>query len=301
MADDAGVYLVDRDKALVQTVDFFPPVVDDPFDFGRVAAANALSDIYAMGATPLTALNIAAFPEGELDYQVFADILRGGAQVAKEAGVAIVGGHTVSDKEIKYGLAVTGFVNPAHMITNAGARAGDVLILTKPIGSGILTTALRAGRLPEGEIAILVGIMTQLNGTASTLMLEAKANACTDITGFGLLGHALEMAEASGVTVVMESGRIPLMEKALDYAAQGMLTRGGRSNRLFSNDSVTLPVGLNEHLVSLLFDPQTSGGLLIALPERMATRLLDSLTPHNPHSAIIGRIVPRQSKALVVL
>jgi selenide,water dikinase len=301
MADDAGVYLVDRDKALVQTVDFFPPVVDDPFDFGRVAAANALSDIYAMGATPLTALNIAAFPEGKLDNRIFADILRGGAHVADQAGVAIIGGHTVKDAEIKYGLAVTGFVNPSHMVTNAGARTGDVLVLTKPIGSGILTTALRAGKLPPGEISRLVDIMVQLNDAASAGMLEAGASACTDITGFGLLGHSLEMAQASGVTVEIEAGRIPVMEGALAYAAQGMLTGGGKANSVFLRDSVSLPDSLDEHLSSLLFDPQTSGGLLIALPERTAQRLVKSLARHAPCSAIIGRVVPKQSRDVVVL
>lgn len=301
MADDAGVYLVDRDRALVQTVDFFPPVVDDPFDFGRVAAANALSDIYAMGAKPLTALNIAAFPEGQLESRIYADILRGGARTCMEAGVAIVGGHTISDKEIKYGLAVTGFVDPARMVTNAGARPGDVLLLTKPIGSGILTTALRAGELPEKDTAELVAIMARLNATASAGMLDAGAHACTDITGFGLVGHAREIAEASGVTVELESAKVPLMTHARDFAARGMLTGGGQVNRVFASETVSLPANLDEHLLSLLFDPQTSGGLLIALPERRAYQLLDKLAADNPHSCRIGRIVPEQTNAVVVL
>ncbi len=301
MADDAGVYLLDRDRALVQTLDFFPPVVDDPFDFGRVAAANALSDVYAMGGKPLTAMNIAAFPEGEMDQEVFADILRGGAHVANEAGVAIVGGHTVKDKEIKYGMSVTGIVDPSRMVTNAGAHAGDILLLTKPIGSGVLTTALRAEELGEADTAKLIDIMTRLNDTASQGMVSHGATACTDITGFGLLGHALELAEASGISVRIESASVPLMEGAREYARKGHLTGGGRTNRFFLNDKVSTPPDLDEHLLALLFDPQTSGGLFIVIDETRGRRLLEWLEPRCPGVSIIGTVVPKQAVRVIIV
>jgi selenide,water dikinase len=301
MADDAGVYLLDANRALVQTLDFFPPVVDDPFDFGRVAAANALSDVYAMGGKPLTAMNIAAFPEGELDQQVFVDILRGGAYAANQAGVTIVGGHTVKDKEIKYGLSVTGIVDPSRVITNAGARAGDVLLLTKPIGSGVLTTALRAGKLDETETKKLVDIMARLNDTASQGMISHGAAAGTDITGFGLLGHAFELAEASGVSIEIEADRVPLMDAAYDCARNGHLTAGGRTNRLFLGDEVRVPRDFDEHFLALLFDPQTSGGLLIAVDEASGGRLLSWLEPHCPGVAIIGTVVQKQSARIMIV
>lgn len=301
MADDAGVYLLDGARALVQTLDFFPPVVDDPFDFGRVAAANALSDVYAMGGKPLTAMNIAAFPEGEMDHQVFADILRGGAHVAHQAGVTIVGGHTVKDREIKYGMSVTGIVDPSRMVTNAGAKAGDVLLLTKPIGSGVLTTALRAGELDEADTAKLVEIMTRLNDTASQGMVSHGATACTDITGFGLLGHALELAEASGVSIRIESASVPLMEGAPAFARRGFLTGGGRTNRLFLGDKANMPHGFDEHLLALLLDPQTSGGLLIAVDETRGRRLLEWLEPRCPGVAVIGTVVPKQAARIIIV
>jgi selenide,water dikinase len=300
LADDAGVYRLDDETALVQTVDFFPPVVDDPFDFGRVAAANALSDVYAMGGRPLTALNIAAFPDGELDYAVLATILEGGNQVVREAGAIVVGGHTISDKEIKYGLSVTGLVHPSKVMTNSGAKPGDALILTKPIGSGVLTTALRAEKLEQKTYEELIATMTQLNRDASENMLELGASACTDVTGFGLLGHAFEMVEASGVTLEIQSTLVPLMTRALDYAREGHLTGGGGSNRLFLEKKIERPASLDESLSHLLFDPQTSGGLLISIHESKSENLLAALKKNHPLAARIGTILPRQTRPIII-
>lgn len=301
MADDAGVYLIAEGTALVQTLDFFPPVVDDPFDFGRVAAANSLSDVYAMGAKPLTAMNIVGFPEGVLDNEVLMSILMGGVHVASEAGIAVIGGHTIQDKEIKYGLAVTGIVDPKRIITNAKAEAGDVLILTKPIGSGVLTTALRADELSDEKVEKLVAIMVQLNRFASEAMVEFDAHACTDITGYGLLGHCLELAEASGVTLEIESPLVPMMDDALDYAGRGFLTGGGGTNKHLLVSKMEMKHGLDENIESLLFDPQTSGGLLIAVGKDREESLLRVLKQEYPHAARVGRVVPRQSTTIVVI
>ncbi len=214
-ADDAAVYRLDGERALVLTVDYFTPIVDDPFDFGRVAAANAFSDVYAMGATPLVALNIAAFPEGELGPEVLARILEGGSAVAREAGVVVAGGHTVTDREVKYGMSVVGTIHPDRIVRNGGARPGDALVLTKPLGTGVLATKLKAGKLEDEYYAAFVASMTRLNKTASEIMREHEVHACTDITGFGLLGHALEMAEASGVTLDIAAADLPVLPGAL--------------------------------------------------------------------------------------
>ncbi|MEJ2720272.1 MAG: selenide, water dikinase SelD, partial [bacterium] len=237
-ADDAGVYRLSDDTALVLTVDYFPPIVDDPFDFGRVAAANALSDVYAMGGRPIAALNICGFPEGALPAAVLGDILRGGASVAASAGVVIAGGHTVSDKEIKYGLSVVGTIHPDRIIQNRGARVGDRLVLTKPLGTGVLSTKLRAGKLDAGTYAALVDSMTRLNKVASERMLEHEVHACTDVTGYGLLGHGFEMAEASGVCIEISAADVPLLPGAVQAVHETFLTGGAGSNRLFVGDDV---------------------------------------------------------------
>jgi selenide,water dikinase len=299
-ADDAGVYRVDDDTAIVLTVDFFQPIVDDPFDFGRVAAANSLSDVFAMGGRPLCALNIAGFPEGDLPAEVLTDIFRGGAEAVRRAGAVIAGGHTVRDKELKYGLAVFGQVHPQSIITNGGAQPGDDLILTKPVGSGVLSTAIRADKLPAGEIEALVAVMTQLNQQASIDMVKHGANACTDITGYGLLGHALEMALASSVTCEIISEKVPLMHGALEYVRQGMLTGGGKTNRSFVEEDISLQTGVDESHQHLLYDPQTSGGLLISVPEAAGRNLLQDLRKTYPDSSIIGKIKNKGRKALVV-
>lgn len=300
-SDDAGVYRLDDESAIVLTVDFFQPIVDDPFDFGRVAAANALSDIFAMGGHPLAALNIAGFPEGELPVEILREILRGGAETVHRAGAVIAGGHTVKDKELKYGLAVFGRVHPKSIITNRSAKPGDDLILTKPLGSGVLSTAIRAGKLTEEEIHALVAVMTQLNQQASIEMVENGANACTDITGYGLLGHALEMALASGVTCEINSASVPLMPGAPNYARQGLLTGGGGTNRIFVQGHIDAQAQVDETIQHLLYDPQTSGGLLISVPEVSGAGLLQALRETYPYSAIIGKIKRKGRNALVVI
>ncbi len=300
LADDAGVYSIGEDRALVQTVDFFPPIVDDPFDFGRIAAANALSDIYAMGAVPLTALNIAAFPEGDLPEEVLYDILRGGNEIAREAGAAVIGGHTVKDQELKYGLAVTGLIDPSLLVKNDGAHAGGDIILTKPLGSGILATALREDKLDGKDYDAMVDVMIRLNARASSIMVEFNAEACTDVTGYGLLGHALEMAEASGVCIEIFSGEVPVMRGAIDHAAAGMLTGGGNTNREFLEGKMEISGQIDENLLHVLFDPQTSGGLLIAALPGEGAKIIDLLKTYDPQAAVIGRAVPYRRERIAI-
>jgi len=299
-ADDAGVYRVSDDSALVLTVDFFTPVVDDPYDYGRVAAVNSLSDVYAMGARPVVALNVAGFPEKEIPTDILADILRGGGDVAREAGVAIVGGHTIDDKEVKYGLSVVGFVDPKDMITNAGAQAGDRLVLTKPIGTGVLSTQHMAEKLDEDGLARLVTVMTQLNREASERMREFGVHACTDITGFGLLGHANNIAKESNITVEIDAASVPLIDGALDAARDGYLTGGGNKNRYFLADVHRFETEPEENLTHLLFDPQTAGGLLVALPADQAQPFVDALRPNHPQASIVGECTPAGDARLVV-
>ncbi len=289
--DDAGVYRLADDLALVQTVDFFPPVVDDPLDFGRIAAANALSDLYAMGARPLTALNLVAFPAAELPAQVLHTILRGARTILDEAGVTLLGGHSVVDAGIKYGLAVTGTVRPERVITNAGARPGDALVLTKPLGVGVITTAARQDRAAPGLIEAATEVMTRLNRAAGEHMLEAGAHACTDITGYGLLGHALELAEASGVALRIDWRAVPHFAEALALLADGITFRGLAANREAFAGRVRFGDDVPRPWRDLLVDPQTSGGLLIALPESEAAALVARLrSDGDVHAAIIGRV-----------
>jgi len=264
-SDDAGVVRLRDDLAIVQTVDFFTPIVDDPFEYGRIAATNAISDIYAMGGTPISALNICAFPE-DLEDDVVVEILRGGAEVAARAGVAIVGGHTIKSEEPKYGMAVTGMIHPDRIVTNAGARPGDVLVLTKPLGTGILTTAHKRGAIDDGGLREAIAWMTTLNDAAATAMLAAGAHAATDVTGFGLLGHAGEIARASGVGLVIASRAIPLMDRVLDLIAAGCVPGGTRSNVATHATFATFADGVPDALRIALSDAQTSGGLLVALP-----------------------------------
>jgi selenide,water dikinase len=298
LADDAGVYRLGADTALVLTVDFFQPVVDDAFDFGRVAAANSVSDVYAMGGRPIAALNIVCFPEGDFPLEILETILRGGADVVAQAGAVIAGGHTVKDKELKYGLAVVGLVHPDRVITNGGAQPGDKLILTKPLGTGILATALRAEKLDPAGTQLLVDTMVQLNKEASRLMIEHGAHACTDITGYGLLGHAYEMASASQLSCAIQVSEIPVLEGALEFAAQGMNPGGSRNNRKFVAGQVSASNPVDTTREHLLYDPQTSGGLLIAVPQSGAENLLEGLKQVCPASRIIGEVIPRDQTAL---
>jgi selenide,water dikinase len=276
-SDDAGVYRLGPELALVQTVDFFSPIVDDAFQFGAIAAANALSDVYAMGGTPRTALNVACFPQSGVPEEVLAQILRGGLAKAEEAGVLVLGGHTVVDEEIKFGMAVTGFVHPDRIWRNAGAVPGDRLVLTKPLGTGVITTALKHGLGSDEEHAAAIASMLALNATASRILADVEVHACTDVTGFGLLGHAYEVAAASGVRLTLEAERLPLLPGARRLAAAGQLSGGCRRNRDWLADKVELAAGMPPEVAELAWDPQTSGGLLVALPAAAAAPLVERL------------------------
>lgn len=291
-AEDAGVYKLNDKLALVQTVDFFTPIVDDAYDFGRIAAANALSDIYAMGGRPLTALNIVCFPKDTMDISVLRNVLRGGLDMMHEAGVILLGGHTVDDPELKYGLAVTGTIHPDKVVHNNGARPGDRLILTKPLGTGIISTAIKRGAASKKAVAAIVKSMTTLNRKASELMLEVGVNACKDVTGFGLLGHAAEMVAGTEVGMVIDTSVIPVFPEARAYARQGMVPGGTGRNRDFRKNMVDIGKKVPQYLQNILFDPQTSGGLLIALPEKKAPKLLEKLRKEGMNEAvIIGEVV----------
>jgi selenide,water dikinase len=301
-SDDAGVYQLNDEVALVQTVDFFTPIVDDPFTFGQIAVANALSDVYAMGGTPLTGMNLVAFPIKTLSLSILKEILLGGLSKMKEAEVALVGGHSIEDPEIKYGLAVTGLVHPKKILTNAKAKVGDKLVLTKALGTGIVATALKGQMASEEAVRKIVESMVTLNRTASEWMIKMGAHACTDITGFSFLGHALEMATASQVGMVIQSNTIPFFPEAMDYAKLGLVPGGANSNRQFFSCKVEVPSNMPELLLDILYDPQTSGGLLISLPSDQAERLVLTLKKEGQlHSSIVGEVVeePRGKIQLV--
>ncbi len=288
--DDAGVYQLDAELALVQTVDFFPPLVDDPYTFGQIAAANSLSDIYAMGGTPLTALNIVAFPDKDLPMEILTEILRGGADKVQEADATIVGGHSVRDSEIKYGLAVTGTINPQRIITNRGAKPGDKLLLTKPLGTGILTTAAKNDRIPASDLAECIHVMCELNRSTGETMVEVGVHAATDVTGFGLIGHAHELAEASGVTIWIDVKAVPLMNGVLELAQQGCFTRTSKSNPEYVGDRLDRGQ-TDETMVGILADAQTSGGMLISVPEPRLGDLCSGLKERGVWcAALIGEV-----------
>ncbi len=284
-SDDAAVFRLRPDLAIVNTVDFFTPIVDDPYTFGQIAAANALSDVYAMGGEPKTALNIVCFPKGKMDMKVLGEVLKGGAEKAREAGVAVVGGHSIIDEEIKYGMAITGVIHPDRIIRNVGVQEGDALVLTKPLGTGIITTALKRRKAPKESFQQAVAAMLTLNNTASKIMLTYPVHACSDITGFGLLGHALEMASGSSVTLMLESGKLPLLRRAHRLAEKGYLTGGCKRNREYLKDKVTVDSSIREGVVEVAFDPQTSGGLLIALPQKYASKLVAELQANGLKAA----------------
>ena len=297
---DAGIYRLRDDLALVQTTDFFPPLVDDPYLFGQIAAANSLSDVYAMGGRPITALNIVGFPDKELPIEVLGEILRGGAAKVAEAGAVIVGGHSVRDAEVKYGLAVTGIVDPRKFVTNRGAQPGDRLILTKPLGSGVLTTAVKRELLDEDGLAEAAAVMTQLNAAASAVMVANGASAATDITGFGLVGHAFEMADASGVTLRIEAGRVPLMAQTLEFAGQGCLTRAHQATAEHVGARMAA-AGVDPTLLGVLCDAQTSGGLLIAIAAQRAAVVLEAIRRAGYERASeIGRVEAAGAAAIEI-
>jgi selenide,water dikinase len=271
----------------VQTVDFFTPIVDDPFDWGRIAAANAFSDVYAMGGRPAMALNLVAWPVKELPLHMLARVLEGGAQVAREAGVVILGGHSIHDPEPKYGMAVTGFIDPAAVVRNSTMRPGDRLVLTKPLGLGILTTAVKARRATAAQLELAVQTMTELNAGASEAMLEVGVSACTDVTGFGLLGHLHIALDGSGASAVIDASAVPLLPGILELAEAGVVPSGTRENHRFVSGSVDWG-GLSESEQLVLADAQTSGGLLISVPEERAERLLGSLAARGITAAEVG-------------
>jgi selenide,water dikinase len=291
-SDDAGVYQLNDEIALVQTVDFFTPIVDDPFTFGEIAVANALSDVYAMGGIPLTGMNLVAFPIKTLSPSILKEILSGGLSKMKEAGVALVGGHSIEDPEIKYGLAVTGLIHPKKILTNAKAKAGDKLVLTKALGTGIIATALKGGMASEEAVRKIVESMATLNRTASEWMIKAGAHACTDITGFSFLGHALEMATASQAGLVIQSKAVPIFAEAMEYAKLGLIPGGAHSNRQFFSCKVEVHSNVPELLLDIFYDPQTSGGLLISLPSDGAEKLVAALKKEgHVHTSIVGEVV----------
>lgn len=298
--DDAGVYKLTDELALVQTVDFFTPIVDDPYSFGQVAAANALSDVYAMGGKPLTVLNIVAFPISKLDKRILAEILRGAGDKVQEAGATLVGGHSIDDNEPKFGLAVTGIIHPAKVRTNAGAKPGDRLILTKPIGVGILTTSIKKDQLTQEEIARLTAVMTTLNKTAAEVMEPYSVHACTDVTGFGLLGHAAEMAKGSGVGIRIEAERVPVLPRVRELAEAGFVPGGTKNNYAHLQGTVTFPDSMDQIGQWILCDAVTSGGLLIAVAAAEADALLADLRQAGVDASMIGETTSEHPGRIVV-
>ena len=297
-SDDACVYQVSPEVAVIQTVDFFTPIVDDPYLFGQIAAANALSDVYAMGGVPKLAMNLLCVPNC-LSLQTVRGILEGGHSKAVEAGCVIAGGHTIQDNEPKYGLCVTGFVHPDRILRNVGALPGDVLVLTKPLGAGILTTALKADLIsPEARDEVYAHMAT-LNARAGQAVLQVEqVHACTDVTGFGLLGHAFEMTQEGSVTIRLHGRALPLMREAREMAEMGVIPSGAYRNQDYVRPHLTLLPGAEQVLLDLASDPQTSGGLLVALPPEQAERLLALLRPFAPWSAIVGQVLPPQKTAI---
>lgn len=299
--DDAGVYRLRDDLAVVQTVDVFPPIVDDAYTYGQIVAANSLSDVYAMGADPLTALNIVGFPINKLDTSVLTEILRGGADKVAESGALIVGGHTLRDEEIKYGLSVTGVVHPDRIFTNASARPGDALLLTKKIGTGVISTAMTRDHAPPDLVKAVCASMATLNKAAAEGMRELGASACTDITGFGLVGHAKELADASDVTVVINADSVPRFAEAEQYAAEGMMPGGSLQNRAFLEPFAEISPSVSAALADVLFDAQTSGGLLLTINGPEADGAVEALRGRGvPDASIIGEIVSRRKPSVVL-
>lgn len=300
-ADDAAVYRVSDEVALIQTVDFFPPMVDDPFTFGQIAAANALSDVYAMGGEPRLALNVVAFPNC-LGAEVLGEILAGGASKVKEAGAVLAGGHSINDEEPKYGLCVSGFVKPDRIWKNGGARTGDVLLLTKPLGVGLINTAVKAGMASEEAERKAVESMSCLNKLAMEVLREVEVHSCTDVTGFGLTGHALETARASGKSLVIQTDKLEVLPDALFYASMGLVPEGTYRNKAFNKKDVRLEEQVDEAMEDLVFDPQTSGGLLVSLKRKDAENVLVRLAEagYPLKAGIVGAVTDLQDKYLIV-
>jgi selenide, water dikinase len=298
-SDDAGVFRLRADLAIVNTVDVVTPIVDDPFTFGQIAAANALSDIYAMGAEPKTALNIVGFPKGTLALEVLEQILRGGADKVREAGAIVIGGHSIIDAELKYGMAVTGVIHPDRVVRNIGVKPGDALVLTKPLGTGIVATGLKKRKASRESLRHAVASMVTLNRAASEAMQRLAVHACSDVTGFGLLGHAFEMASGSDVTIVIEAGRLPVLPGARRLAVQGCLTGGCKRNRDYLSANMAIGPAVREEMLEVALDPQTSGGLLIALPKDRAAGLVSDLKARGVGGAtIVGHATAAQDVSI---
>ena len=299
--DDAGVYKLSDELAIIQTIDFITPIVDDPYTFGQIAAANALSDVYAMGGKPITAMNVVCFPQKTQDISVLGEILRGGFDKLREAGVALVGGHSVADEELKYGLSVTGVVHPSRIVTKEGAKVGDKLILTKPLGTGVVSTALKGGVAGEEAVARIAASMTTLSKMASELMLEAEVHACTDITGYGLLGHACGMIEASPVGMEIHVAAIPFFPEAKGFAEMGLVPGGTQRNREFRLNMIEPAYEIGDDMWNILFDPQTSGGLLISIPGHRGGEFLQNLHRHGiKDAAIIGEVIGEPRGRIII-
>ena len=300
-SDDAGVFRLRDDLAIVNTVDFFTPIVDDPFVFGQIAAANAFSDIYAMGADPVTALNIVGFPRATMEIDVLGRVLEGGLDRAREAGAVVIGGHTIIDPELKYGMAVTGTVHPDKVVRNVGVHVGDAIVLTKPLGTGIVTTALKQRKASAASVKAAVASMVALNRTASLVMRRFRVHACSDVTGFGLLGHGTEMAMGSDVSIVFDSAALPVLPGALRLAKGGYLTGGCQRNRAYLADKVAIEPTVGPGYEDIAFDPQTSGGLLIAVRQRDAARLVQALHAKGiDTAAVVGAAVPTRDSWVVL-
>lgn len=298
-SDDAAVYKINEDIAIIQTLDFFTPVVDDPYTFGQIAATNSLSDVYAMGGEPKLAMNIICFPTC-LSPNIMAEILKGGYDKVTEANAILIGGHTVEDEEPKYGLSVSGFIHPDNVLTNCNAKVGDVLILTKPIGVGIINTAIKAQMVDNDTYEEAVKTMTTLNKYAKDAMLKVGVNSCTDITGFGLLGHALEMAEGSGVTIKLYSDKIPVLPQAFEYAKMGLVPGGAYSNMGYIGDKVTFDNKVSQEMQDIMYDPQTSGGLLISVDAKKADLLMKELEGNATKYGIVGEVVEKLQNYIIV-
>ncbi len=301
-ADDAGVYRISDDLALIQTVDFFTPIVDDPYWFGQIAAANALSDVYAMGGTPKTAMNLVAFPARTMDLNILRQIIQGGVDKLKEAGVVLIGGHSIEDREIKYGLSVTGFIHPGRVLAKKNLRPGDCLVLTKPLGTGIVNTAIKAAMVSAPLAEKVTRLMATLNRDAARILADFDISACTDVTGFGLLGHLAEMVNGSGCSARIDSGRVPVIPEAEGFAAMGLIPAGAYKNKEFREQMITIAETVPRALRDLLFDPQTSGGLLISVSGVQCANLVSALKDGGiADAALIGDVVDSHEERIWVI
>ena len=298
-ADDAGVYRLRDDLALVQTLDFFTPIVDDPFIYGQIAALNSINDVWAMGGTPVTAMAITCFPKKGVDFSILQEIMRGGLSVLTENKVALVGGHSVDNEQIMFGYSVTGTIDPNHVATNAGARPGDAIILTKPIGTGVISTGIKRAKASPEVVAESIATMLTPGKYAAEAIAKFDVKGATDVTGFALLGHAWEMACASNVTIEIDSARVPLINGALDLARIGMLTGADKTNREYVGEDVSLDEGIDPNLMKLFYDPQTAGGLLLAIPEEKANDLLSDLRRNYERAEVIGRVIRHAGRTIV--